>query len=622
MKVNSKKRKLVYAVVCLSFIIFVIFTFFIFKYQKQQLNREFETLVAENLETYTRGQRNQILNLIQDTQTIQETIASVITKTELTMDKKAVKTVLKDLTVKNDKIYSVDYFFLKEVMEHILDKKLDGLQWQDYVWLMGGDPVISNIYQMDKSDRYYFDLLQPIMVENRTIGALRFRVDAENITSAFPENPLFPKISTCIINGKGDVSYAQNKKYLSGGNLFDVLLNQGIEHEAVQKLAKVVDKRERTTYKVKNGKEEEFLSMEDLGYGNYRIVNFLSSKDVLMKSDQILHGIIYSGFALILLTSCLGCIIFIVLMHQKERLDLELRRYAALANFSDTILMQYDYATDIMELTSNASKKFDLCSLKRKGITTDQYQFEVLHPEDGESLQKIFTEFPKKENMDENHRTKLRMKSYTGEYCWFECQYKYIMSNSGCPRMVVGKLTDITAQLDREELLKEQAQRDVLTGAYNKAGERMIKELLLESTKGSFFMLDLDNFKYINDTYGHSAGDKILSVTAEVLRDIFRSNDIVARIGGDEFVIFAPHLVQEEQIREKIFYILTTLRNMKLDETPEYRISVSIGVAIAPRDGITYRELYAAADKAMYSVKQDVKGSFSFYEEFESANII
>ena len=125
-------------------------------------------------------------------------------------------------------------------------------------------------------------------------------------------------------------------------------------------------------------------------------------------------------------------------------------------------------------------------------------------------------------------------------------------------------------------------------------------------------MLDLDDFKEVNDTYGHAAGDLLLNGVARILSDTFRPDDIIARVGGDEFTVFLTGNSDPQVAKEKAEIILSRIEQLRIPGA-DHAVSVSIGAACAPKDGITYDTLTRAADEAMYAIKQQSKKGFSLY---------
>lgn len=165
--------------------------------------------------------------------------------------------------------------------------------------------------------------------------------------------------------------------------------------------------------------------------------------------------------------------------------------------------------------------------------------------------------------------------------------------------------------------IRELARRDPLTKLWNRVHtEESINEYLQERRhSGALIMIDLDDFKGINDTYGHIVGDEILKEFANTLNALTRENDIVCRLGGDEFVVFLKDIAYQSVVSEKVEQMIITLeKRISLPEDKEH-IRVSAGVALAPIDGRSFNQLYQNADCALYYVKQNGKGSYHFYSE-------
>ncbi|MDD6102139.1 MAG: diguanylate cyclase [Clostridiales bacterium] len=164
--------------------------------------------------------------------------------------------------------------------------------------------------------------------------------------------------------------------------------------------------------------------------------------------------------------------------------------------------------------------------------------------------------------------------------------------------------------------IKSKSQQDALTGLWNRAyTEEKVNEMLEEGIAGSLFMIDMDNFKAINDNYGHIAGDETLKMFADTLRNHCCSDDIICRIGGDEFVVFLKEKTGKPELSNLASDIISDLAGRLKELKIETNSSVSIGISQAPNDGTEFNKLYNAADKSLYYVKQNGKNSFHFYSE-------
>ena len=195
-------------------------------------------------------------------------------------------------------------------------------------------------------------------------------------------------------------------------------------------------------------------------------------------------------------------------------------------------------------------------------------------------------------------------------------EYRYY--NRG-QQMILLSRTDITAMYDEqrrhtreleEALLR--AQTDPLTGLWNYQGiqEVVKKELEHLPNKAALFFLDLDDFKLVNDTYGHAAGDQALKAVADILKRNIRAEDHAARIGGDEFVVFLSDIPSPEAAKDCARRICDHLSEVRLEHTGA-RISGSIGIAIAPDEGSDYEDLAKKADSKAYLAKSNGKNQFA-----------
>ena len=180
---------------------------------------------------------------------------------------------------------------------------------------------------------------------------------------------------------------------------------------------------------------------------------------------------------------------------------------------------------------------------------------------------------------------------------------------NGNKDIVIGKVIDISGRKAKEMNLLSLSCTDALTGLMNReAFVGRVDTLIEEKNKGFFFMIDVDNFKMVNDTKGHEAGDGCLTRIGELLRQSFRDYDPVARIGGDEFAAFMSDTSDIENAQKKAELILSKLKHSQGEG--EVEMSVSIGIAACPDDGKSYQELYRNADHAMYLAKREGKNRF------------
>lgn len=171
---------------------------------------------------------------------------------------------------------------------------------------------------------------------------------------------------------------------------------------------------------------------------------------------------------------------------------------------------------------------------------------------------------------------------------------------------------------DTKKELEDKADTDLLTGLNNKlATERKITEFIANNptSKSMLFLIDLDNFKTINDTMGHAFGDEVLRTLGKQLSPMFRVTDIVGRIGGDEFMVFVKNVNTEEHIYKEAKKVENFFQKFEVGEYVKYAATASIGVAIFPEEGANFEKLYKAADRAVYKAKERGKKQLAFYDD-------
>ena len=175
----------------------------------------------------------------------------------------------------------------------------------------------------------------------------------------------------------------------------------------------------------------------------------------------------------------------------------------------------------------------------------------------------------------------------------------------------------IEEEKKRENRLIYLARTDLMTGLRNRgSGEKRITELLKEKTGGLLCLIDCDKFKSINDTYGHSVGDKVIIAVAEKLRKTCRDSDVVLRLGGDEFAMFIPGML-EQRAAEKFFKrFFENIRQIDIIELQGKSIEISLGACFYDGyEAVSFDQLYRNADRAMYQSKKQKGCSAVIYGE-------
>ena len=211
----------------------------------------------------------------------------------------------------------------------------------------------------------------------------------------------------------------------------------------------------------------------------------------------------------------------------------------------------------------------------------------------------------------------VRIADSNAKYLWTRITATAYLDKNGRLSRIIGMLQDVDALKRAELALRERAELDSLTKLLNKdSSHRLITERLENRDKdrlSALLVIDLDNFKQVNDNFGHLYGDEVLAQVGSKLKNIFRDNDIISRIGGDEFLVFMDGIPSSEQVERRCRLMLSTFHSLFEQIAPELNVSLSIGVALVPEHGTNYTDLFRRADEALYTSKSLGKNTYVFY---------
>jgi diguanylate cyclase (GGDEF)-like protein/PAS domain S-box-containing protein len=291
--------------------------------------------------------------------------------------------------------------------------------------------------------------------------------------------------------------------------------------------------------------------------------------------------------------------------------------YRMIMEQTDEIIFEYDTQDKTYFHTANFQKNFGYEPTKTGFLGSLEYDY--VHPDDVLRFAEVYEKMKRDRTLAEGE---VRIINSKGEYLWTRIYMLGVFDRDGKIARVIGKIVNIDEKKKELQYLKEMAITDSATGVFNKqTTEDLIKNFLSgegKYGKHAMLMIDIDDFKGINDDYGHRVGDAVISALGNELNHIFRATDIKGRIGGDEFMILMKDIEEIDMITGKAKSINEKFRNFRLDENKRVGFSSSIGIAIYDLDGSTYEELYEAADRALYNCKNEQKGTYAFCTEMDA----
>ena len=289
-------------------------------------------------------------------------------------------------------------------------------------------------------------------------------------------------------------------------------------------------------------------------------------------------------------------------------LERERMKYRFFANISQEIQFEYTKVPEMLTLSEWSAEYLRLPEIimnPKEAV----WGTEIFQKEDFEQLLQVLEEEEWEKNVFEGDY----MLSINGRKRWNRVIAKSIWSEEEPREFVgaIGKIVDVHEEKERMKYLKVASEHDLLTGLLNhKTAKRKIKDILTqdEELKYILILLDLDSFKQANDQYGHLFGDEVLKYVADTLSKSVRGMDLVARMGGDEFLLFMPYKDETQLPVDRIFRTLDS-------DFKGFHVSVSMGVAKANECGRDYDKLFHMADVALYQVKKNGKHGYCFYDK-------
>lgn len=290
-----------------------------------------------------------------------------------------------------------------------------------------------------------------------------------------------------------------------------------------------------------------------------------------------------------------------------------------MAVLSDTI------AFYIVNFSKNKYEKCQLnseiCAYVEDGSPYEQYAREHISDyvavEDRESyldcfsLKNIDRAF---QNDEQEVKYEYRMKNgKKGSFIWVMTVIRLITDIVTGERKGIMYVKNIDDSKRRQIVMQKRAEYDSILSIYNKNTFNLRVDSLLKQGSGVFMILDIDDFKKINDTFGHPFGDKVLIIIADILKASFPEDAVIGRLGGDEFGIFLPDDCCRERIEAYMELLYDRLSGRLLKEALSSKVSFSVGIALSK--GKEFADFYRDADTALYISKHGGKNRFSFYED-------
>ncbi|WP_339312443.1 EAL domain-containing protein [Paenibacillus sp. FSL M7-0896] len=336
------------------------------------------------------------------------------------------------------------------------------------------------------------------------------------------------------------------------------------------------------------------------------------------------------------------------LQDQFNKLGVSERRFRLASEGSGAYMWELDWDSGFYKLSD---RWYEVMGYTEAEINSfEGGVLSIIHPDDQESARKARQEHLT--GLTPIYETEYRMRTGQGEYIWFEVRGKAIVDPKDQIVLFLGSLIDISKRkqaefklnnsyqeleatyeqltatqqeivgqydmlLENQKNMHRLAYMDSLSNLPNRLSLLETMESYFRRTGGSAALLfvDMDNFKYINDTLGHKSGDILIRKASERLQSVVREEDLLSRLGGDEFVIFLKDIESRVDVLNLAEDIMRAFRKSFLIGESNLYVSSSIGISFYPEDGETTEEILKNADVAMYRAKEEGKSTYVVYDK-------
>ncbi|MEG2037422.1 MAG: diguanylate cyclase, partial [Ruthenibacterium sp.] len=314
---------------------------------------------------------------------------------------------------------------------------------------------------------------------------------------------------------------------------------------------------------------------------------------------------------------------------QEEELRLSENRFSIAVNASSGTLFEVDLKHQLYTHFENSERIF---GVKSEVLLADTRAFSTLpydefinavtgyffHPDDCDMALHAMKDLP----LTGRISYEARLRRFDNTYIWARVDLSLVLDEFGAASRLLGFISDIDEIKKRAEVLENKVQTDPMTGLYNKVAMATLADKVLGENLGrhhALLVLDIDNFKGINDTLGHAFGDVVLIEVSAKLKAAFRGADIAGRMGGDEFAILMKDVMDTNHVLKKAAELSGILRQTYAGKNGDYKISCSMGIIMIDASSETFESLYRKADAALYQAKQQGKDQFILYREQDAA---
>lgn len=489
-------------------------------------------------------------------------------------------------------------------------------------------PVVYSDMIYDQYDKEAILLAVPIELNGKVAGIVVGTVPIADLNDLMDQWGYSQMGCAFLVSSKGNY-VTKGKKFneILGGkanNFFTYLGNGDVSGDisSVSDIEDKVARKDKFTFHHQYSGSDYLMALHPSKYGNWYI-GFAEGEEEL-KSFQTSMGTgtkIY--MAIFAVVGILLLVVFVLLNHRGKMNSDALERYAILDSMDKSVVFEFQFEPKRFRVFGDTMEMFgkEIETLRGEEVY-DVYQY--VHEDDRSIRGRIHRFY---DDDSKQFLSEIRIKNFTdGTYGWFRVSGILVKdARFEQNQKFIGKIESADQKIAEEKDLVQRAENDLLTGILNKKTMEEKVTKCLQSIQGGdthyiFFMVDLDNFKNVNDKLGHIYGDNAIVDTANKLTEIFSNNAYIGRLGGDEFAVCASYDAFDEEsllnyIKKKAEKICEVNRRTYSNGNVSISITSSVGIAVAPDFGQDFETIYKMADSALYRSKNGGKNCYHIYQK-------
>lgn len=480
---------------------------------------------------------------------------------------------------------------------------------------LNGETAVSNHILTDEEGHDVLMVGLPITQKGVSVGVLFGTFAHDELSELLNVSDSTNSGSSILVNGNGDVLAVSENAAASLRRVTNLFADTTV--------AKPVSGNS-TVNECSIGESDCIVTVTPIGVHGWYFASVLPrtviSEQTAAVSYDVLLLVLAISFAFVL-----SFISILYLIKNNEDIRLKNERFKLVTVETQDLIFDYNFQKQT--LTLDGSTDSVISSPKSEFTRAETLGFiNLIHEEDKEIRSRLLD---LRNGTETTIKGEFRIKCIDGTYSWFRMKGNIARAHDGTPQRMIGSLINADEQMNREQRLISRSEVDPLTGIFSKSAfyTRVNDKLKGASDSDLFaiYIIDIDNFKAINDEFGHSMGDEILADIGKKLCIVFSDMDYVGRVGGDEFAAFL-HLSSKARnvgmniIESKAKAICSQISDTYSSKKKQISVTASVGAAIYPYSGRDYNTLFRNADKALKKVKESGKNSYSIYSSKEYEN--